>query len=262
MSAPQGFSRSENAPAPLVPGRRRMGLKWKIMGGLVSGVMLFGVLVVAVVNYQMTRVLRTQLDQRALDIATNLGDSAAGQILSGGVLELSALATKYSLLPGVAYTVIRNGKGQVVAHSLGGVLPTELRAAQTAEAQRQSGRREFQFRDRSIYETTAPILEGRVGAVSVGLWADVAEDEIHRAIYPLIGLIGLALAASLIFSILVTQGITRRVLRLKIIADKVSMGDLETPVRIDSNDEIGDLAYSLERMRSSLKAAMTRLSRA
>jgi HAMP domain-containing protein len=40
------------------------------------------------------------------------------------------------------------------------------------------------------------------------------------------------------------------------------MGDLETPVRVESNDEIGDLAYSLERMRASLKAAMARLSRA
>lgn len=207
----------------------------------------------------MTLVLRTQLDQRALDIATNLGDSAAGQILKGGVLELYALVTKYSLLPGVVYTLIRNGKGEVIAHSLG-TLPPELRASSALPEQ--SGQRKFQFRERTVYETSAPILEGRLGAVSVGIWADIVEDEIRRAIYPLIGLIGIALAASLIFSILVTQGITRRVLRLKDIADKVSMGDLETPVRVESNDEIGDLAYSLERMRASLKAAMVRLSRA
>lgn len=207
----------------------------------------------------MTLVRRTQLDQRALDIATNLGDSAAGQILKGGVLELYALVTKYSLLPGVVYTLIRNGKGEVIAHSLG-TLPSELRASSALAAP--SGQREFQFRERTVYETSAPILEGRVGTVSVGIWADIVEDEIRRAIYPLIGLIGIALAASLIFSILVTQGITRRVLRLKDIADKVSMGDLETPVRVESNDEIGDLAYSLERMRASLKAAMVRLSRA
>jgi HAMP domain-containing protein len=239
--------------------RRRVGLKWKIMGGLVSGVTLFGLLVVGAVNYQMTLVLRTQLDQRALDIATNLGDSAAGQILKGGVLELYALVTKYSLLPGVAYTLIRNGKGEVIAHNLG-TLPPELRASSALPAQ--SGQRKFQFRERTVYETSSPILQGRVGTVSVGIWADIVEEEIRRAIYPLIGLIGLALAASLIFSILVTQGITRRVLRLKDIADKVSMGDLESPVRIESNDEIGDLAHSLERMRASLKAAMVRLSRA
>jgi HAMP domain-containing protein len=241
--------------------RRRMGLKWKIMGGLVSGVMLFGILVVGVVNYQMTRVLRTQMDQRALDIATNLGDSAAANVMQGGVLELSALVRKYSLLPGVAYTLIRNGKGEVIANSLG-TLPAQLRESWARDSQGQSHQREFQLRERTVYETSSPILQGRVGTVSVGIWADIVEEEIRRAIYPLIGLIGLALAASLIFSILVTQGITRRVLRLKDIADKVSMGDLESPVRIESNDEIGDLAHSLERMRASLKAAMVRLNRA
>jgi HAMP domain-containing protein len=231
------------------------------MGGLISGVVLFGILVVGVVNYQMTRVLRTQLDQRALDIATNLGDGAAPYVLKGGVLELSALVRKYSLLPGVAYTMIRNGKGEVIANSLG-TLPAELRESWVRDSQGQPNQGEFQFRERTVYETSSPILQGRVGTVSVGIWADIVEDEIRRAIYPLIGLIGLALAASLIFSIFVTQGITRRVLRLKDIADKVSMGDLETPVRVESNDEIGDLAYSLERMRASLKAAMVRLSRA
>jgi HAMP domain-containing protein len=48
------------------------------------------------------------------------------------------------------------------------------------------------------------------------------------------------------------------------IADKVTMGDLETSVSgkcVTSRDEIGDLARSLERMRSSLKAAMLRLGR-
>ena len=42
------------------------------------------------------------------------------------------------------------------------------------------------------------------------------------------------------------------------------MGDLETSVSgkcVSSRDEIGDLARSLERMRSSLKAAMLRLGR-
>jgi methyl-accepting chemotaxis protein len=41
-------------------------------------------------------------------------------------------------------------------------------------------------------------------------------------------------------------------------AGKMSTGDLETPVMIQSRDEIGELARSLERMRASLKAAMIR----
>lgn len=142
MTEKERSPRNENGVGSLGPRRRRLGLKWKIMGGLISGVVLFGILVVGVVNYQMTRVLRTQLDQRALDIATNLGDSTAAHILKGGVLELYALVTKYSLLPGVAYTLVRNGKGDVIAHSLG-TLPPDLRQSSGAYSQRQSGQREF-----------------------------------------------------------------------------------------------------------------------
>lgn len=44
-------------------------------------------------------------------------------------------------------------------------------------------------------------------------------------------------------------------------ADAISMGDLSRPVSIDRNDEIGDLAQALERMRVSLESALERLRR-
>ena len=40
----------------------------------------------------------------------------------------------------------------------------------------------------------------------------------------------------------------------------MSKGDLDTPIKINAHDEIGELARSLERMRLSLKAAIARLS--
>jgi methyl-accepting chemotaxis protein len=48
---------------------------------------------------------------------------------------------------------------------------------------------------------------------------------------------------------------------LKAIADDISRGRLDTKVLIQSNDEVGELGRSLERMRASLKAAMNRLNR-
>jgi HAMP domain-containing protein len=240
---------------------RRMSLKWKIMGGLTSAMILFGLLVIGIVNYRMTELVHRQLDQRALDLAVNLGDSAAGRVLKGEVLELYALIAKYSLSPGVAYTVVRDGQGAVVANSLGtSTLPPELNNSSLSTAG--PTRRELEFRGRTVYETSVPILQGRVGSASVGFWSDSLAAEVRGAVLPVIGLIALALAASVILSLVVARGITARMMRLKEVADKVSKGDLETPVGIDSNDEIGDLAHSLERMRASLRAAMARLSRA
>jgi nitrate/nitrite-specific signal transduction histidine kinase len=41
---------------------------------------------------------------------------------------------------------------------------------------------------------------------------------------------------------------------------QMSKGVLDTPVGVESRDEVGDLALSLEHMRASLKAAMIRLN--
>jgi HAMP domain-containing protein len=222
---------------------------------------LFGIVGLALVTREMSRVMRHQLDRRAFDIATNLGDAAASHILRGNVLELYALVTKYSVLSGVAYAFISDGKGRVLAHSLG-VFPPELKESISSIDRRLANQRESVFRGKEVYETRAPILQGRVGTVHVAIWADTVHDEIRHALLPLIGLTAGALIAVAFFSFLVTQWIIRPVLQLKEVADKVSMGDLATPVGIKSNDEIGDLARSLDRMRSSLQAAMVRLRRA
>jgi HAMP domain-containing protein len=74
----------------------------------------------------------------------------------------------------------------------------------------------------------------------------------------IISLLGALLAVPL------AHALVRPIIGLLEVADKVTMGDLETAVSgqcVRSRDEIGDLARSLERMRSSLKAAMMRLGR-
>jgi two-component system cell cycle sensor histidine kinase/response regulator CckA len=240
----------------LVP--RRFGLHLKVLASLATGAILFTVLVLLLLNYQIDSILRAQWSRRAFDIASNLGDAAATHVMRSNVLELDTLTTKYGLLNGVAYTVVRDGKGQIIAHSLG-TLPSELRESLLSNSRGDASERTFEFRDREVYETRTPILDGRLGAVHVGIWVDSIEAEIQQAILPLFGFIAAAFAAGVGLLTAVTLGIVRRIRRLKEIAGKVSGGDLETRLRIEANDEIGDLANSLERMRSSLKAAMVRL---
>jgi HAMP domain-containing protein len=45
------------------------------------------------------------------------------------------------------------------------------------------------------------------------------------------------------------------------VADKISMGELDTPVRIKGKGEVGVLAESIERMQTSVKAAIERLQK-
>jgi len=206
--------------------------------------------------------LHDQLDRRVAAIATNLSDGAAGHIVTRNLLALNALASKYALFDGVAYAYIQDHNGEVVAHTLG-TFPVELQQGLQGE-QRQSYRRELSLRGKPVYETGVPILEGQAGSVHIGFWVDNLDQEIQHALLPLIGVIAIMPFVGALLSFLLAHWIVRPIVGLTEVADKVTMGDLETAVNgkcITSRDEIGDLARSLERMRSSLKAAMLRLGR-
>ena len=242
---------------------RRLGLKWKI-GGVFTGVMLIlGAFVIAAV-YQLTEsALRDQLDKRAIAVATNFSDAVAGHVAGKNLLALHALARKYTLLDGVAYAYVEDGKGEIIAHTLG-TFPEALRQEVSAGAKRQVTRRELSLGGRTVYETAVPVLEGQMGGVHVGFWADAAQAEIQRALLPIIGVIAVVPFVGALLSFLLAHWIVRPIIGLREIADKVTMGDLESSVGgdcVSSSDEIGDLARALERMRSSLRAAMLRLGR-
>jgi HAMP domain-containing protein len=55
--------------------------------------------------------------------------------------------------------------------------------------------------------------------------------------------------------------VIKPIIELVTAADTMSRGQLDVPIVARTDDEIGELARSIERMRASLKAAITRLSR-
>ena len=239
---------------------RRVSLKWKI-GGSFAGVMLTLGFFLMLMVYQLTQhALRHQLDQRALLLANTLSDAAAGHLAAGNLLALHALARKVTLLDGVAFASIKNSRGDVVVDTLA----PELRPGIPNGRQRERYPREVSLAGRPVYAATAPILEGRLGTAYVGFWSDNLEKEIHRTLLPLVVIMAVVPLIGALVSLLLAHWMTRPLVGLTEIADRVTMGDLETSVSgkcVRLRDEIGDLARALERMRSSLKAAMLRLGR-
>ncbi len=75
----------------------------------------------------------------------------------------------------------------------------------------------------------------------------------------------LVTAVTLVVLLMVIYFYSRSVVRpiryLSQVADKISMGELDTPIRIKAKGEVGALAASIERMQASVKAAIERLQK-
>ncbi len=236
------------------------GLKRKIVATFSGLILALGLLVSGIVYYLTLNALQGQVDLRAATIATNLSDAAAGYVSRKSTLELDVLIAKYGRLDGVAYAYIQDPKGAVIATSVQ-PFPAELKETAGSESRAAPSSRVTNLRGRSVYETRVLLLEGQLGTVHVGLWADSVQQDIHGAVLPIVGLIALCVALGIALSVMLAGKTIRPILELKSLADDISRGRLDTPVAIKSNDEIGQLARSLERMRASLKAAMIRLNR-
>lgn len=235
-------------------------LRWKFVTAFGGLILLLGVCVIGIVYYLTGNALQRQVDLRSAAIAANLSDAAAGYVARKSALELDALIAKYGRLDGVAYAYIQDPKGEIIASSLQ-PFPAELKESGSTADQRISKARTTSVRGQSVYETQVPLLDGQLGAVRVGLWADTIRQDVRSNLLTIVGLIALCLAGSIAISTMIASKTIRPLLELKSIADSISRGQLDTPVSFQSNDEIGELARSLERMRASLKAAMVRLNR-
>ena len=235
---------------------KRGGLRWKISTTFTGLILGLGVLVIGIVYYFTSSALQKQVDLRAAAIATNLADAGAGLLSRKAILELDALVAKYGRLDGVAYAFVQDPKGETLASSVQ-PFPIELKDPGGSSF----SSRTTQLRGKSVYETRAPLLDGQLGVVRVGLWAETVQDDVRATLLPVIGLILVCLALGVVLSIMLASKTIQPILNLKSIADDISRGRLDTSVSIQSNDEVGELGRSLERMRASLKAAMVRLNR-
>ena len=241
--------------APMNLHLQRGGLRWKISTTFSGLILILGLLVIGIVYHFTSAALQRQVQLRSTALATNLADTAAGFVSRKSTLELDALVAKYGRLDGVAYAFVQGPKGEVLASSMQ-PFPVELKDDGPAPSSRVT-----RVRGKSVYETRSPLLDGQLGVVRIGLWAETVENDVSSTLWSIIGLIAACLVLSIVLSIMLAGKMIRPILDLKAIADDISRGRLDTTVSIQSNDEVGELGRSLERMRASLKAAMNRLSR-
>lgn len=235
---------------------QRGGLRWKISVTFSGLILVLGLMVIGIVYHFTGSALQKQVDLRSAAIAANLSDAAAGLVSKKSTLELDAMIAKYGRLDGVAYALVQDPKGEILASSMQ-PFPSELKdtTSDTAES------RTMKVRGKTVYETRATVLDGQLGTVRVGLWAETVQEDMRATVLPIVGLIVACLALGIGLSIMLASKTIRPILDLKAIADDISRGRLDTSVSIQTNDEVGELGRSLERMRASLKAAMVRLNR-
>jgi HAMP domain-containing protein len=228
-----------------------------IFSGIVAA---FGLITMAVVYFTLSSSLNKHVMQRVRVVALNISDGASGYLHRNNAAGLRELLRKHANQPELAYILVENRAGEIFAHSFA-VLPEEIQGASLAD-QRKESQRTLRVGGAVVAEVSVPILEGRNGTVRVGIWRNPVNAEIREIMAPLLWMLTLTMCGGILAAILLAWRINRPILKLVAAAKAISSGDLDTPSPgITGASEFDELSRAVERMRSSVKAAMIRLSR-
>lgn len=108
----------------------------------------------------------------------------------------------------------------------------------------------------------APIYNSQqeiVGILDVDMKLETFQAELRQKTRLLIIISLIILIASSLISYFFGKSIASKLVYLSEITEEISLGSVDHPISLKSNDEVGILASSLERMRKSLKMAIEML---
>jgi len=202
----------------------------------------------------MDQNLKTRAEAMALALAEISAQHFAGGTFDGLPAELG----RYGPDRIVAYAYVEDASGRIVGHTPAD-LPRYLRRDFPGSAVRAIRGVEVEYRGEPVYEIAKRFGGPNGGFAHLGLWRAAADEETRRAVIPIVLTTVALLAGTLAVSALIVRRLIRPFLRLVEDAGRISKGDWVVPLELKRADEIGDIARSLERLRSSLRAVLARL---
>jgi HAMP domain-containing protein len=250
-----GVFPAEELSAPIP---RKLGLVRKL--ALSYGVfsLLFGITVTLVVYGRMQDVLEREIKRRAEISALGLGELAGRSLGGSAQAALDDAIDELTSSRTVAYAYVEDPSGQIVAHSPRELL-MQLRRDFPKSAERALKGVELDYRGLPVYEIAVRLGDVKSGYAHLAIWRDVIQEETRRVVAPMAGLILLLVSAATALFAWVVGIFNRPFVQLVDVASRISKGELDLEIGAARANELGDLARSVDRMRSKLDALLAQL---
>jgi signal transduction histidine kinase len=146
-----------------------------------------------------------------------------------------------------------NQHNQVLAHTFEEGFPVDLKEANIVRPD-QAYKVQSLITERGyVLDIAVPLLKGEAGIAHVG----ISEEAIHQSVADISAMIVWMVIAVVISGIIIMVvldiGITKPIIELTEVAEKIGSGDLEQKAQVKSGDEIGRLGTVFNKMSENLK---------
>ncbi|MFQ5942493.1 MAG: HAMP domain-containing protein [Anaerolineales bacterium] len=233
-----------------------VSIRTKILGIVLSLMLLLGVGVTLQVRSALRRSMQVQLQAESLSIGRDVASRATDPILINDLYGLyRLLQDTLANHADLRYVFILDGKHQLVSHTFGDGFPRGLIEANECADCGSYQAVPVRTTEGVVWDTAVPILDGRAGFARVGLSESSLEEALATVTTQLlvttvlVSIVGIAAAGFL------TWILMRPILSLVRATEAVGHGELNQRVEKWADDEIGALAEAFNEMIAKLTQA-------
>ena len=244
--------------------------------------LIFFVLTISIVTtiYMMLvpALLKYQINLRTYSITRSFSAAVQEPLLVKNYLIVNKIAEINAELPGVAYVLVLNENGIIIAGIFGDKkrfdsnfikkvnengFPWKISTQNRIPIDKHESTSNYLIGGKKIHDVAVKISDTGNEA-HVGLFIEDTknvEKTVRKSLTPLVLALIVVILLGCLSLFLVARSITIPIQSLTHAADKISLGEVDLPIQIKGSGEIRELATSLERMRFSVNAALNRVQR-
>ncbi len=239
-----------------------ISIRYKLLGMVLAAILLLGLAVTVQTQAELARDLRQSLEERGVALTRDLSEDATDLILTQNIFGLyQEIRATLENNPDVRYVFILNPQGQVVAHSFPNRLPPDLLTANLLPSGQPWQVQILNSEEGLITDVAAPIFEGKLGVVRLGLSHRRLETMVNEATRRLLLITLAALLVGSVTVLLLTRVLTRPIFELVAAARAVGQGNLTLRPPVHMGDEVGELTAAFNIMTEDLARSRDNLLR-
>jgi adenylate cyclase len=229
----------------------RLSLKTKLVLLITSLVVLTVLLVGLFLLRQQQQSLTAEMTKRGLTIAENFAASAKTPLLTGDELTLAVLVTDAMKDPDVAYAVVADNDGKILAQS-----DTSIhRPKDLAPLKDQLLIQPYTTNGRRMIDFAVPLVYSRVpvGALYLGFSKQSIDAALANARNEAVLITCVMIAVGIGGAVGLAMLLSRPIFRLMEGTRAIAAGNFHVVLKVPSRDEIGMLTESFNQMARSLR---------
>jgi PAS domain S-box-containing protein len=228
---------------------------------LLAMVFIFGAMATVSSLYSgwtLHRQLMLENESKAVAIARSIANSSTELLLGRDAATVQAVIDQYVEIKNVAYVFVQDRAGEVISHTFTPRVPEELLRLRPSMVEDRMLHHEIDVQKIQVpalgmvLDIAHPILGGLAGTVHVGMDLDSINSFIWREILFQHGMFILFFALGIGVAYVLMSRISQPLTLLSDYARRVADHDFAAPLHVDSKDEIGDLAKTMQQMARQL----------